>query len=124
MASQTLRPHQVDKPKAPPGALSNSRPLESAREHSPRRRSVLEVELQLEVEDSLELRDVTLVSPKRSKQELKEAAQRHKDAADAHAVEKRVLLDENEEKVPLIYMRVLFVCAVDVDALCVCVCVC
>jgi len=37
-------------------------------------------------EASFELRDVTLGSPKLSKQELKEAAQRHKDAADTLAV--------------------------------------
>ena len=65
-------------------------------------------------EDSLELGDVSFGSPKRSNQELKEAAQRHIDSAGALAVEKRPYLDDNEEKVPLIYMHVLFVCVVDV----------
>jgi len=115
-----LRLHQVGKPKAPPGALSISRPPEWARERSPRRRSLHEVELQLRIEDTddsedlLELGDVSFGSPKRSNQELKEAAQRHKDSAGALAVEKRPYLDDNEEKEPLIYMHVLFVCVVDV----------
>jgi hypothetical protein len=68
---------------------------------------------------SLELGGVILGSPKRSTQELKEVARRHKDAADALAVEKRDLLDESEEKVPLIYMHVLLFCAADVGAVCV-----
>jgi hypothetical protein len=73
-----------------------------------------------DAKDSLELGGVILGSPKRSKQELKEAAQWYKDAADALAVEKRALLDDNEVKVPLKYMHALFVCAVDVGAVCAC----
>jgi hypothetical protein len=70
--------------------------------------SELEIRLQ-DTEGSLELGGVTLDSPKRSKQELRETA-------DALAVEKRALLHDSEERAKLIYMHVLLVCAMEVGA--------
>ena len=102
---------EIDQPEAPncDGGKESEDALVA---HAPRRRSVLEVQLQAHEDSTSSCRrfapldDVTLGSPKRNKAEVKEAAQQEKAKAlalsaefDALVAENHPLVAKNEEQV-------------------------